>query len=91
MRFIKWAFCAIAISAIAYISIGSSNSIVSDNIEALSSGDANVRYEEHEAYWYAGDCGIRGYIRLYSGFCDQVDYTIPVENNPTCIEIIVMP
>jgi hypothetical protein len=92
MKSLKWVFCALAISAGAYYSIGSSNAIVGDNIEALTSGDANVTFEEHESFPYLGDTEQGGWYRLPSGYCLYCEYGLcSAENNSTCIEIVVRP
>lgn len=90
MKSLKWMFCTLAISAGAYFAIGSSNPIISDNYEALSSGDSNVTFEEHDAYAVAGWSDMPYWIKYYSGFCDWYDHTYPVEPM-TCIDIVVRP
>ena len=90
MKSLKWVFCALAISAGAYYSIGSSNTIVGDNIEALTSGDANVTFVEHDAYQRCSWGYETNFVKFPSGYCDE-DFYYPYSLDGKCIDIEVRP
>ncbi|HZK03154.1 MAG TPA: hypothetical protein VFC94_01975 [Bacteroidaceae bacterium] len=90
MKFLKWIFCTLAISAGAFFAIGSPNPVISDNYEALTSGDCNVRMEEIKCDIFESKSEKLGVIKYDSGYCGDSDNTVS-SKNATCIDIIVTP
>lgn len=88
MRFLKWMFCTFAISAGAFFAIGSSSPILSDNYEALTSGDPNDTPKEIPCVLYMNESDAHGTVRIIeSGNCATAYHTHSAENNPTCIPV----
>lgn len=82
-------FFTLAISAGAFFAIGSSSPILSDNYEALTSGDPNDNNKEIECWYSGGHSEMEGTVRdKDTGNCIyKYPYCFDMDNNPTCIPV----